>query len=223
MPRNRILKSKFWEDERFFNLSHECKLLALALLNFADDEGNFKSNLTLINSFCFPYLKINKLLISMLKSLNDIDYICFYEDEQGEYFGNVKNFKMNQCINKAKKSKYIISKAVKISEVYNFNDKDLKNNNVNTDDLPVSAEFIKDLYNEILPELPQVKLITKKRIANLKIIFNNWPNSKNPDWWRRYFNVVRGHDWVLRGINEWKADFDYLTRLDKLLKFVEQS
>lgn len=225
MPRNRILKSNFWQDERFFNLSYECKLLALAILNFADDEGNFKTNLNLIKGFCFPFLKSDKLLISMFKSLYDIGYICFYENSESETFGNIKNFRINQSINKPKKSKFIMSKSVLISEVYKIDNDDLLNFVKKYDELPVSAELIRDLYHEILPELPKVKLITNKRISNIKIIFKSWPNSKNPEWWRRYFEVIREpeNEWVLNGINSWKGDFDYLIRLDKLMKFVEQT
>lgn len=95
--------------------------------------------------------------------------------------------------------------------------------------LPVEPEKIVDLYHHILPELATVKLIHKKRIDQLKIIFKNWPNSQNLDWWGKYFTQARSYPYVLNGIkgengrNDWEASFDYFIKLEKLMWFVERS
>lgn len=87
-------------------------------------------------------------------------------------------------------------------------------------DLPFDAEQVVELYNKILPELPSVKVLTSQRISALKKAIKAWPNSKEVDWWGKYFEAVRAEKWILNG--SYTIGFDYLIRTDKLIGIVEK-
>ncbi|GAB0505006.1 hypothetical protein KU15F69_18860 [Escherichia coli] len=54
MARIRTIKPEFWTDEDMAELSEPACLLAIGLLNYADDEGYFNANPKLIKAAVFP-------------------------------------------------------------------------------------------------------------------------------------------------------------------------
>jgi uncharacterized protein YdaU (DUF1376 family) len=100
-----------------------------------------------------------------------------------------------------------------------------------------TADLI-DLYHEVLPEMPKVKLHTKDRVRALKRVWDWTLNSKRPDgskrsesreesleWFRSYFDRARENDFLMgRGHRSgdhanWKCDLDFLLT-DKGMKHV---
>ncbi|STW12989.1 primosomal protein I [Klebsiella pneumoniae subsp. rhinoscleromatis] len=54
MARIRTIKPEFWTDEDMAEVSEPACLLAIGLLNYADDEGYFNANPKLIKAAVFP-------------------------------------------------------------------------------------------------------------------------------------------------------------------------
>lgn len=54
--RIRTLKPEFWAHETLSRLPHFTRLMAIGLLNLADDEGYFYANPILIRAALFPFV-----------------------------------------------------------------------------------------------------------------------------------------------------------------------
>ena len=54
MARIRTIKPEFWTDEDLSEVSEAACLLAIGLLNYADDEGYFNANPKLVKAAVFP-------------------------------------------------------------------------------------------------------------------------------------------------------------------------
>jgi hypothetical protein len=81
---------------------------------------------------------------------------------------------------------------------------------------------ILDTFNEILPELPHAEKLTASRAKALNFRIGEDPARTEPDWWRRYFESVRGFPWLMgRSPNGWKATFDWLIGEDGMQKVIE--
>lgn len=55
MARYRMIKPEFWEDDKFGECSPTARLLFLAMLNFADDEGYLEHRVKWLKAKCLPY------------------------------------------------------------------------------------------------------------------------------------------------------------------------
>lgn len=90
-------------------LSEPAALLALALLNLADDEGRFEADAEAIKARLFTYRKLTVDIETCLGELaqKPIEFIVLYEAEVGGEklrLGQVVNFRRHQVINKPKRS-----------------------------------------------------------------------------------------------------------------------
>jgi|GEM_PF-3304535 len=77
-------------------------------------------------------------------------------------------------------------------------------------------------YHRILPELPRVKLFSRKRQHTTETRIREDPERKSLDWWWSYFERVRQCPYLL-GTNSrgWKADFDWLLDEDRMTRVLE--
>ena len=71
MARIRTVKPEMAQDEDLASCSIEAQLLAIRLLNFADDEGFFKAHPALIKAACFPLIDYLNIPV-MLRELSSI-------------------------------------------------------------------------------------------------------------------------------------------------------
>jgi hypothetical protein len=105
MARIRTIKPDFWLNESIASISSEAALLAIGLLNYADDEGYFNANPLLIKAAVFPIRDTSCIATVLLRELSNIGYIELFNDTSGRLFGRVSNFKEHQVINKPTPSK----------------------------------------------------------------------------------------------------------------------
>lgn len=112
--RIRTIKPEFWQNEELFNCSEFTRLLAIALLNLADDEGYFLAHPAVIRGNLFPYLIDLKKVEHGLLQLQQIDYIRIGQDPQGRNVGCVTKFSIHQKIDRAKRS--VLKESVKFDE-----------------------------------------------------------------------------------------------------------
>lgn len=71
--RIRTIKPEFWQNEELASVSAEACLLAIALLNYADDEGCFNAHPKLVAASCCPLREMD--VASCLRELEAIGYI----------------------------------------------------------------------------------------------------------------------------------------------------
>lgn len=102
--RIRTIKPEFWKNEHLCRLSEKTRLVALALLNYADDEGYFNANPELFRGDCFPFDKTSASVQTALTELAHIDYIRLSQSPDGRMYGFVVKFAKHQRINRASPS-----------------------------------------------------------------------------------------------------------------------
>lgn len=105
MARIRTIKPTFWTDEDMAEVSEAACLLAIGLLNYADDEGYFNANPKLIKAAVFPLREPSGSIPVLLQELSDCGYIRLFSAQNGKRFGLIINFTKHQVINKKTISK----------------------------------------------------------------------------------------------------------------------
>lgn len=102
--RIRTIKPEFWTHEGLCNCSEFARLLAIALLNWADDEGYFMANPILIRGQVFPFEDDSTKIRRGLVELSKVGWICLGKDAEGREVGCILNFGKHQKIDRPKKS-----------------------------------------------------------------------------------------------------------------------
>jgi len=102
--RIRTIKPEFWLHEGLCSLPEFTRLLALALLNWADDEGYFMANPAILRGSLFPFLEDSKKIPRSLSELSSVGWIDIGKDSQGRDVGRVRNFSKHQRVDKPKPS-----------------------------------------------------------------------------------------------------------------------
>lgn len=105
MARIRTIKPEFWQDEDIAMLEPETKLLAIGLLNMADDEGFFKSHPALVKAAIFPFTEHSLNIHGMLKQLENIGYLVLFDGSDGKQYGEIVNFTKHQKVSRPSPSK----------------------------------------------------------------------------------------------------------------------
>jgi uncharacterized protein YdaU (DUF1376 family) len=82
-------------------------------------------------------------------------------------------------------------------------------------------EVIINLYNELLPELPGVKVITDKRKNILKARWREDEKRQNIEFWERFFKYVRTSDFLMGKSGAWQASFEWLVNSTNFVKVIE--
>ena len=106
MARIRTVKPEFWQDEDLATVSVEANLLAIGLLNHADDEGYFRANPALVKSVVFPLRETSVNVEKLLTELSNIDYISLHKGSDGKMYGFVVGFSKHQHVNRPIDSKF---------------------------------------------------------------------------------------------------------------------
>jgi hypothetical protein len=105
LMRIRTIKPEFWMHEGLCSKSEFTRLLAIALLNWADDEGYFLANPVLIRGQVFPFLEDSTKIPRALQELSSVGWIDLGKDDQGRSIGRIKNFAKHQRVDKPNPSK----------------------------------------------------------------------------------------------------------------------
>ncbi|WPA90708.1 DnaT-like ssDNA-binding domain-containing protein [Providencia zhijiangensis] len=105
MARIRTIKPTFWTDEDMADISEAACLLAIGLLNYADDEGYFNANPKLIKAAVFPIRETSGSIPVLLQELSNCGYISLFSTQDGKRYGLINNFTKHQVVNKKTPSK----------------------------------------------------------------------------------------------------------------------
>jgi hypothetical protein len=102
--RIRSIKPEFWRSESLSGVSAEAALLAIGLLNVADDEGYFNANPRLIQSEVFPLRDLSSSVRRLLVELSMVGYLETFFGDNNKVYGRVVNFEIHQRIDKKRSS-----------------------------------------------------------------------------------------------------------------------
>jgi len=103
--RIRTIKPEFWAHPVMSKQSDSTKLLAIGLLNVADDEGYFFAEPRMIRNAIRPLDDDSRITTVSLRELSEIGYIEIKNHPTHGAIGFVPSFLIHQVINKSKPSK----------------------------------------------------------------------------------------------------------------------
>lgn len=106
MARIRTIKPEFWGHPVMAKLPDHIQLLAIALINFADDEGYFLADPALVRSFARPFDEDSSNVTGSLQELSRIGYIETFGSAVHGQIGRIVSFKEHQVISHPKASKF---------------------------------------------------------------------------------------------------------------------
>jgi hypothetical protein len=133
MPRIRTIKPEFWSDEKLATVSEATLLVAIGLLNLADDEGYFNANPKLIDAFIFPLRESSMSTHGAISELTNIGYIEVFKCLKNEKdIGLVKNFLTHQVISRPTASK--------LSPIVDLSSSSVNTHGVITDNSPTERK-----------------------------------------------------------------------------------
>lgn len=104
MPRIRTVKPEFWGHTVLGKMGDSIRLLALALLNLADDEGYFYADPITVRNFARPFDESSSNTTGILQELSRIGWIEVREHPEQGPVGLVVNFLKHQVISHPKPS-----------------------------------------------------------------------------------------------------------------------
>lgn len=80
------------------------------------------------------------------------------------------------------------------------------------------------IYHEVLPQCPQIRDWTPARATQLRARWNEDPQRQNLDYWRRFFEYVKGCDFLVgrAGATPFFADLEWLTKSANFTKIREE-
>jgi hypothetical protein len=154
------------QDEDLATCSIEAQLLAVRILNFADDEGYFKAHPALIKASCFPLIESLNIPV-MLRELSKVGYLRLGTGTDGKEYGQVVNFLKHQSINKPYPSK--------IKDLIIFPE----HSGSDTGTLPAGMEW--NGKEEHLSDSDE---------SNAPVSLADQRNEKFGEWWEAYANKV---------------------------------
>lgn len=96
--RIRTIKPEFWQNEKLAALPALTRLLAIGLLNYADDEGFFINTPALIRAAIFPFMEDSRNIHGMLSELSIAEWVTLGIDADQREIGLVTNFLKHQKI-----------------------------------------------------------------------------------------------------------------------------
>lgn len=87
---------------------------------------------------------------------------------------------------------------------------------------PCPHQKIAELYNAELPQLPQVREVTKARQDRLRQAWRGNVERQSIDWWAAYFSLAARCPFLLgESKRGWKAGFDWLIKPANMVKVLE--
>lgn len=247
--RSRNIKPGFYKNEDLAECSVYARLIFPGLWMIADREGRLEDRPRRIKGELLPFDSVD--VDPLLQELADHGLIVRYEMDGARYI-QIPGFIKHQSPHYSEKSSVIKPPALpEYSEKEGTIKRgaqppdSLNPDSLNQNILPADAggvpvpssekrakpqkvppcpywEIVK-IYHEELPDLPQVKKLTKQREKYLLYTWREETKHQNLSWWRKYFQVVRSSDFLIgKTGGTWKADFEWLIKPDNLARVIEK-
>lgn len=227
MARKRMIDPSIWINEDFGTLTNLAKLVFIGLFSIADDEGRGKSSPAYIKAVLFPYnddlrvADIEKALLEISSKMSVIFYSC----DENKYY-TLTSWNKWQKIDRPSDSSI---------PAYEEDNKDIrllfdehstsgrrvvapKRIEENRKEKEDKRIRIKDIYNKNCPNLPQIQKLTDKREKAIDKFLKEFTEEQ----FTQICKIANTTDFLIGKNNEgWKADFDFLMRIDKATNILE--
>lgn len=227
MARKRMIDPNIWQSEDFGRLSTLAKIVFIGLFSLADDEGRGRCNPVYLKSTLFPYEEnirstdIDKTLSEISSNMSIVLYSC-----NGSSYYSLLSWNEFQKIDRPSPSKIpeYDEKTMRLlfdehstnnRRAFDTNKKRIEENkNINEK----KRNRIIEIYNENCTNLPQVQKITEKRKKAIDIFLKEFKEEQ----FEQICRIANSTKFLI-GKNEtgWKADFDFLMRIDKATNVLE--
>ncbi len=87
---------------------------------------------------------------------------------------------------------------------------------------PCPVDKIVEIYHEVLPELPPVRMMTDQRRKHLQARWREEPRRQNLDWWRKYFQAIRTSDFLMgKTERPFRKGLEWFVKPENLAKVIE--
>ena len=208
------------------NMSLKAKGLLSEMLSLPDDWDYSIAGLAAINKESVTSIK------SALAELQDFGYLIiekFYPDKSSsgriEYVYNVYEYPQNQVVDNQPIEKQEIEKQgvenqpLENQSVENHSQYNINNKNINKQNIKDRVEEFKLLFNVICVSLPEVRLLTKVRVAHIKTLLSTLEKSGCTPI--DYLKKVENSDFLSGRSGKWRATFDWIIAPSNAVKIIE--
>jgi len=185
MPRNRMIKTEFWDDEKLATISRDASLTYIALWNFSDDYGVVKGHHAWLKNNIYPYdeklnLETFKKWLADLETLKRI--IPF--STNGEVFYYLPKFLTHQTINRPSLQRNP-EPPDKILESIEQN----SDNSLSAHDILIDEKKLKEVKRK---EIERERKEERNQVAKCVISFLNNISGKNFGYGEANLEPIRG-------------------------------
>ena len=217
-------------------MSLKAKGLLSEMLSLPDDWDYSISGLAAINKESVASIK------SALAELQDFGYLIIakiYPDKSSsgrlEYVYNVYEYPQNQVVDNQPIEKQEIEKqgvekqgvenqplenqSVENRMQYNNNKPNINNKNINKQNIKDRVEELKLLFNVICVSLPEVRLLTKVRVAHIKTLLTTLEKSGCTPI--EFLKKIENSDFLTGRSGQWRATFDWIIQPSNAVKIIE--
>ncbi|MDT8452305.1 MAG: hypothetical protein RQ936_06115 [Gammaproteobacteria bacterium] len=252
MARIRTTKPEFWTSEQVVECPPLARLLFIGIWNFCDDAGIHPASFKRLKMEVFPG---DDLSISdvegLVADLIDNGLLIAYEHD-GKHYWAVTGWHQHQKIDRPTykypqpngETSPIIRRAIadqsqrqqpNLDEASPPEGKGMEGNGkdiplvVGTAPPTCPHQEIIELYHQILPMLPRVKIWSKARRAHLKARWSEDRERQQLQWWESYFTYVAKSKFLTgnapgrNGSPPWMANLEFLVKQSSFTKTVEGS
>lgn len=227
MARKRMIDPNIWQSEDFSKLSTLGKLVFIGLFSLADDEGRGRCNPVYLKSTLFPYEEgirsadIDKTLSEISSNMSVIFYSC-----DGSSYYSLYNWNTWQKIDRPSESKIpeynsqamqrlFTEDSSKVRRAIVPNKKRIEDNkNIKEE----NRNKVVEIYNTYCVNLPRVQKLTDKRNKAIDNFLKEFTEEQFED----ICKIANSTNFLIgKNDNGWKADFDFLMRIDKATNVLE--
>lgn len=166
----------------------------------------------------FGYLKIEKIYPDKSSS-GRIEYVYnVYEYPQNQVTGN--QAVENQEIEKqGVENQPLENQPVENHMQYNNKKQNINNKNINKQNIKDRVEEFKLFFNEICVSLPEVRLLTKARVAHIKTLLTTLEKSGCTPI--EFLKKIEKSDFLTGKSGQWRATFDWIIQPSNAVKIIE--
>lgn len=201
-----LISSKVDKDNITFAIEHDARIIA----------RNTGSTVQKVNEMMNRFVELNLFentdgIVTCMKLARRLDQSMTSNPEMRGIINKVKNHDSVMT-----KSEIVMQDKIRLEEIRV--DKSIK----------TPYQLIVDVYHEELKDLSRVVIISDKRKAAIKKLFNYHEDHKDINWWKEYFQQIKRSDFLMgRSVNNnnnhhtWTCDFDFIINMNNFIKIIE--
>ena len=213
------------------NMSLKAKGLLSEMLSLPDDWDYSIAGLAAINKESITSIK------TALAELQEFGYLKIekmYPDKSSsgriEYVYNVYEYPQSQVVDNQPIEKQGVEKqgvenqplenlTVENRMQYNNKKQNINNKNINKQNIKDRVEEFKLLFNAICVSLPEVRLLTKARVAHIKTLLTTLEKSGCTPI--EFLKKIENSDFLTGRSGQWRATFDWIINPSNAVKIIE--